>query len=626
MSLKPNVFIALLLLVSVKSFSQLGFCTGSKGDPVFTEDFGTGTGFGPALPAGTTNYNFVSGVPNDGEYTLSSTTMMNGNWVNRQDHTPSDTNGKAFIVNASFTAGEFYRRQVTGLCVNTTFEFSAWLINAYNPSSNACGGSGIPINVKFQIWDQTETQLLKEGDTGNINGSANADWMQYGMTFTVLPGQTSVVLKMLNNGVGGCGNDLAIDDITFRSCGDLASVTSGTAAVVEACSNELPTTLNLQLNISGSGTHVFQWQSSPDGNTWTDIAGETSQNYATPPLMASGYYRVKIAEDIANMNNAYCYTLSDSFHFFVLPQPAAPVFIDDVESCSNDSAIPPLTVSVPAGITVDWYDAPSSGNLLQSASASYQTNIAGTYYAEAVSGSCTSPTRTAVTLSLYPSPEFPDIPPALAEICQGNSTILDAGMTGVTYDWQPGGETTQTISVTQSGIYTLTVTSPNGCTDSQQYGVIVHEAPQIASVNNQGSTVTVTTVNTGNFEYSLDQFSWQFSNVFHDVEGGLITVYVRDIYNCGSDDMQYLLIVPPTFFTPNGDNVHDVFTIKGIEFTTRSKVAIFDRYGKFIKMLTPSDTYWDGTLNGKQLPSTDYWYRGAFDDGKEIRGHFSLKR
>lgn len=623
--MKPIAFTAFLLLACGYAQAQLGFCSGSKGDPIFMEDFGSGGGFGPALPAGTTSYDFVAGVPSDGQYTLSSSTMMNGNWINKQDHTTGDTSGKALIVNASFTAGEFYRREVTGLCVNTTFEFTAWLLNAYNPSSNACSGTGIPINVKFQIWDQTETQLLAEGDTGNINGSTTADWTQYGLTFTVLAGQTSVVLKMLNNGAGGCGNDLAIDDILFRSCGDIAAVTSGNNAVVEACSNQLPISLSLNVDISGTGSHVFQWQQSPDGTAWTDIPGETGLVYTTPPLNASAYFRVKVAEDVVNMLNPYCYTLSEAFHFFVLPQPAAPVNDGNIDVCSNES-IPPLSVTVPAGQTVNWYDVAVGGSLLLSGSATFTTDTAGTYYAEATNGTCTSPGRTAVTLSIFPAPEFPGAAPSPVEICQGDTATLDAGVTGVSYSWQPGGATTQTISVLQAGSYTVTVTSGNNCSNTQTYTVLVYEAPEIASVSNTGSTVTIETAGTGSYEYSLDNFYWQSSNVFENVPGGMLTAYVRETHGCGSDNEPYLLILPPAFFTPNGDGFNDVFTIPGIEFTSSSKVAIFDRYGKFLALLTPSSPNWDGKLDGRPLPSTDYWFRGEFDGGKEVKGHFSLKR
>ena len=171
--------------------AQLGFCGGSSGDPIFTEDFGSGTTNGPALPPGTTSYNFTTGTPNDGDYTISSTTDY-FNWIDVQDHTPLDTNGKSFIVNASFTAGEFYQRQVSGLCENTTYEFSSWLINLQPTAS--CDGNSIPVNVRFQIWDETDTDLLAQGDTGSIQGSSNASWEQYALVFKTELGQTSVIL------------------------------------------------------------------------------------------------------------------------------------------------------------------------------------------------------------------------------------------------------------------------------------------------------------------------------------------------------------------------------------------------------------------------------------------------
>ncbi|MCB4800361.1 hypothetical protein LG649_16050, partial [Tamlana sp. PT2-4] len=97
----------------------------------------------------------------------------NTNWFGWHiipDHTPGDSNGRMLIINADFTAGEFYQTTVSGLCENTTYEFSSWMINLLPPSS--CGG-GIPINVKFEIWDNTDTNLLASGDTGDINGTTN---------------------------------------------------------------------------------------------------------------------------------------------------------------------------------------------------------------------------------------------------------------------------------------------------------------------------------------------------------------------------------------------------------------------------------------------------------------------
>ncbi|MBC8883120.1 hypothetical protein H9X57_06090 [Flavobacterium piscinae] len=252
-----TLFFFLLSFCSYKSYAQLGFCTGSKGEPIFTENFGNGTNYGPALPTGTTNYNFVVGNPNDGSYTLYYRTNLYSTWHYSLDHTPDATNGvngKALIVNANAsTTGDFYKRIVTGLCINTTFEFSAWVMNVYNPGSGFCGASEIPINVRFEIWNDTETVLLGSGDTGNIMGTASPLWQQFALVFTT-GSETSVVLKMKNNGVGGCGNDLAIDDIEFRACGELTTVTSPplTGQTYQACSNEIPLSLTFQVCYNGS--------------------------------------------------------------------------------------------------------------------------------------------------------------------------------------------------------------------------------------------------------------------------------------------------------------------------------------------------------------------------------------
>ncbi|HYD92771.1 MAG TPA: T9SS type B sorting domain-containing protein [Flavobacterium sp.] len=53
---------------------------------------------------------------------------------------------------------------------------------------------------------------------------------------------------------------------------------------------------------------------------------------------------------------------------------------------------------------------------------------------------------------------------------------------------------------------------------------------------------------------------------------------------------------------------------------------MFDRYGKLITGFGPNSPGWDGTLNGKKLPSTDYWFVVKRQNGKEYKGHFSMIR
>ena len=422
------IFIVLFCYTS-NSFGQLGFCTGSSGAPIFYENFGSGTTYGPALPVGVTNYTFVnSGFPQDGQYTVyNRTNLIPNNWHNSLDRTPDNEpdgiNGKCLIVNASNTPGQFYRRTVTGLCSNTRFEFSAWLINIYNSASGACPGSGIPINVTFEIWDETDTILLRSGNTGNIAGTSTPIWNQFGLVFTMPAGQTSVILKMRNNGGGGCGNDLAIDDIMFRACGENSTIinTSISGNTMTICPNSAITNPNLEVITSGSISHVYQWQQSNDNTNFTDITGETSANFSIPTLTNTTYYRVKVAQDIANLNNPFCSTFSDVYSVIINPAPNAPTSNGDQRFCTNQTTS--LSVSVLTGETVDWYDSPTNGNLLLANSATYSPPSIGTYYAETItiSSGCRSNTRTAVTLL-----------PAISITSSGPTTLCTNTNTAIT--------------------------------------------------------------------------------------------------------------------------------------------------------------------------------------------------
>ncbi len=265
-----NKKIKILLLVSfnltvLSIQAQLGFCTGNSGDPIFTEDFGIGNKK-TSIPSGSTTYKFTHAVPSDGNYNVSNSTNGYG-WFNIKDHTPKDDKGRMLVVNAGLTAGEFYRININGLCENTTYEFSSWLINLL-PRRSQCPNGGIPINVKFEIWDSTDTNLLASGNTGNIRGTSYPDWKQYGLVFQTIPKQTSVILKMRNNGKGGCGNDLAIDDIVFKTCGDAVILEDASKNKNVSIYNDvLPysTTLKATPDFSVFSTHFYQWQKSENG-------------------------------------------------------------------------------------------------------------------------------------------------------------------------------------------------------------------------------------------------------------------------------------------------------------------------------------------------------------------------
>ncbi|MFT3794913.1 T9SS type B sorting domain-containing protein [Flavobacterium sp.] len=82
----------------------------------------------------------------------------------------------------------------------------------------------------------------------------------------------------------------------------------------------------------------------------------------------------------------------------------------------------------------------------------------------------------------------------------------------------------------------------------------------------------------------------------------------------------------PKYFTPNGDGYHDTWNIILSSTEPDMEIEIYDRYGKIITGFLGKSAGWDGTLNGKELPSSDYWFTVKRQSGKEFKGHFTLKR
>jgi gliding motility-associated-like protein len=612
------------LMCSAFAKAQLGFCTGESGNAIFNEDFGSGTTNGPRLPAGVTNYTFVNSGIQDGEYTISSNMRQLGSFWNIGDRT-GDTNGKMLLVNASFTSGIFYQTPITGLCENTPYEFSAWIINIYNPGSNACTGREIPIQVKFEIWDSTDTTLLSTGTMNPRTGDQSPVWVQYGLTFTTAPAQNGCILKLINQGEGGCGNDLAIDDIQFRPCGDATNVASSGSSTQTVCQSDLPVTVTLNTNTT---TNVFtspeyQWQMSTDSTNYSDIPGATTDSYTTDPLTQTTFYRVKLAEDAINLNNEQCVNFSNVFELQVAVVNAPTAIQNSYVSCDNE--VVTIAVSGVAGIEVDWYDVTSGGAPLARNTNTFATAQSGLYYAQgrSMAGDCLSSSRILIEVI---AASKPIIPLEQALICTGSTLELMVDFFPATYEWNTG-ETGQSIEIATVGTYECLVTTPQGCSTTAFYEVTAIEVPIIEDLMVTGELLDIKTT-TGNvlFEYSLDGLSYQNSPVFN--VGNLLeaTVFVRNRNGCEVVTQSFFRIDIALFFTPNDDGFNDEWRIKGLANFPGASLEIFDRYGKLIKQINnPEVTGWDGRFNGAELPSSDYWYK-LFYNEQIVTGHFTLKR
>ena len=430
-------------------------------------------------------------------------------------------------------------------------------------------------------------------------------------------------------GISGSWNDLQLGGDSFgdyQSKGyivEYGGMVLGDADNIQISASTTITmsqiTVNTPASVCGSG--IFSLQASTTTGTidWYDVsAGGTSlgtvDNYTTPLINTTTTYYVDYGcpnriPIIANVNT--------------IPNITSP--ITPISKCGSGTVT--LQANSNVGI-INWYANATGGSILATVTSFTTPNLTAnsTYYAEAFNNGCSNGIRIPVNVFVYTPPVVTD-----QEVtkCKSSTSILDAGVPGMLYLWSTG-ETTQTITISTSGIYTVDVTSlaPENCTSRKKITVIEYKIPEIDRVVvNETKVVIYLKEEEVYFEYSVDGINYQSSNVFFNLPSGLQTAYVREINLCSNDSKTFIILIVPGFFTPNGDTYNDFWEIKGLINYPQAQVSIFDRYGKLISVLNTIKTTWDGMFNKYPLPADDYWYVLKIDEIiPEKRGHFSLKR
>ncbi|WP_298904224.1 T9SS type B sorting domain-containing protein [uncultured Psychroserpens sp.] len=212
--------------------------------------------------------------------------------------------------------------------------------------------------------------------------------------------------------------------------------------------------------------------------------------------------------------------------------------------------------------------------------------------------------------------------------------LIDDTPNNYYYDWSTGEDEFE-IEVNEPGTYTVRVTSTDGCFKDRTITVSPSDVATFTNIEvtdaTNNNSISVFVSGDGIYEYALDDINgpYQESNIFENVSFGFHTVYVRDIENdCGIVEEIVSVIGFPKFFTPNGDTYNQHWQVKGIsaDFQPNSQILIFDRFGKLLKELDPLGPGWDGTFNGFNMPSSDYWFVVTLEDGRIFKSHFALKR
>ncbi|MEM9921009.1 MAG: gliding motility-associated C-terminal domain-containing protein [Bacteroidota bacterium] len=307
MDVKPY-FLVLLLFACNASAQEL--CEGNLGDNIFTEgNFGSGQ---PNIllpnPNIAPGYTYTVNVPpNDGFYTVTNSTMnwqdLWPSWLRIQDNS-NDPFGYMMIVNASFSPGIFFEQTIDNLCGDTDYEFSADIINLIRSNMNG----HIRPNVSFLLNGDLQFS------TGDI--PQTDDWITYGFTFRTEPGQTELTLTLRNNAPGGIGNDLGLDNISFRACGPSAFIDTDRTIFLCESDNE-PASITADINVE---SFSIQWQISLDGINWTSIPGQTDNVFFHDNFDPGSYfYRYLSATSVVNLDNFKCRIISDVIKIEVLP-------------------------------------------------------------------------------------------------------------------------------------------------------------------------------------------------------------------------------------------------------------------------------------------------------------------
>lgn len=487
----------------------------------FTEDFGTTTTpIALDLSRGSTQY-----VPNTsttlqpGEYHINSVTddALNPEWIVTNDHT-RNTNGAMLIANCDAPQSILYRKPVNGLCKGAVYRFGAWFKNIDNPDffENGCGSAYQNPGVIFEVLDETGSTVLASFNTHDISIPLqttvnNYGWQEYAFSFKTLPTTTNVIVQIRNANPGGCGNNIAIDDISFAYCTPyIYSFFDGQmdplGTVYTMCAGS-PTNLTSDYTPKNYFQNpVYIWQYSRDSINWTTIDGDgdgvsgtatDALHFVEGALLLEGdpvqvdtiYFRLQIYEDL---NTESCAAPSVPIKVILLPNPK--VEVADNEICIGDTA----TLIATGGFDEYVWDLPLDTTAEQvdvwpTSSIVYTVTGYKSYGAGRV---CS---RTGDAVVIVDDKPVLDTITGPDNICLGDAVTLEIDNSLALYEilWTPTNDITTQITHTPAapGVNTYSATVTNGmCVVTATKDITVMDIP----VADAGAD-TIRQCNDGNF-------------------------------------------------------------------------------------------------------------------------------
>lgn len=369
--------------------------------------------------------------------------------------------------------------------------------------------------------------------------------------------------------------------------------------------------VNLGNDTSICSYNTLQLDATNPGASYLWNTGATT---STITVNTTGEYSIT-----ASLNG--CST-KDTINVIVTPAPIVN-FGADTSICENSTL--QLNAAY-AGATHNW----STGATTSSISVS----TAGTYWVVNTLNGCTATDTINTTIQTAPVINIgPD-----TSICEYDTIVLSVNYPGATYLWNTGA-TTSSIPVSDSGTYSVTA-SLNGCSAIDSVNVLYKLMP----VANAGVDIVIPTNTTAQLNATQHSnnagYLWSPVGTLSDpaipnpiaspVTATEYILQVTSVDGCIAEDKMMVRItfplVIPNAFSPNGDNINDVWRIANIEFYPTSKVFVYNRYGQQVFFSEGYGNPWDGKSKGKPLPPSTYYYLIDIGEGRKTTGWILLLR
>ncbi len=643
LSPSKTILLCSVILFSIGLKGQL--CTGSPGDPIATINFGSGPDPGQAISNVPATYQYTSqDCPAEGFYSIRTSTRFcfSNDWhVVAFDHSPNDPNGYFLMINALAGPSIVYVDTITGLCANTSFQVDAWLLNLMKPTG--CNGNGIEPSFILTVTDMSGA-ILGQKVTGPLVENDPVSWSLQNFLFTA-PANGNVIFQITSISTSGCGNEFAIDDISFRPCGPTFSAALNNGATQISFCGSSAQTLFMNTYYNGNYSHpIFQWQTSnTQGFSWTDIAGENGQSYTVTPSGAAGefWYRCTVT-DASIAGNINCRFSSNPLKVYIGSPPKAQA-TNYVFGCYGST----IYFQAAGGSYYEWFG-PNGyhSNLQAPAIPNVNYGHTGTYIVK-VSTTPDCYDYDTTTITIYAAPTA-SLTPSSVSICEGDSVQFNAGGS-IRYEWLPStGLSNDTIpnpwaKPLNDITYTVRVYNEYTCFDTASVRVVVWKKPKAFAGPDQyfrkGKPVKLN----GNVSGSNVSYSWLPPTYLDNPNylkaiarpPGTMTYTLKVVSNngCGvsTDDVKLEAIDKlfiPTAFTPNSDGLNDKWEIVTFEDYPEAIAEIYNRYGQLIYRGYGKDYKpWDGKFKNQPCLPGVYVYLVNLKNGKPIlKGTVNLIR